>query len=131
RVSLRLSSPVVDLIMSAGKVEGVVAQCGDRAVRLRASQGVLIAAGGFARNEEMRQRFHQQPSCVQWTMANPGDTGEVIQAAMAHGAAVANMDMCVWNPVAILPDRRLGVIAGDLRKPHVMLVDADGQRFAN
>ena len=44
------------------------------------AKGVLISAGGFAHNREMRQRYGgDQPNEGKWSMSNAGDTGEAIQ----------------------------------------------------
>lgn len=131
RIPVLSSTPVTDLLHDDERVSGVVAMVGGKSVRIAARRGVLIAAGGFARNARMRSEYHRQPSSVQWTMSNPGDTGEMIEAAIGLGAATANMDMCVWNPFGILPDGSLSFLSGDLRKPHIMLVDSEANRFVN
>jgi len=60
---------------------------------------VLISAGGFAHNREMRQRFGgDQPNEGKWSMSNAGDTGEAIATAMALGAQTALMDEAWWLP---------------------------------
>ena len=49
------------------------------------AKGVVLASGGFAHNPDMRERFGgDQPNRARWSIANPGDTGEVIQIAMRH-----------------------------------------------
>ena len=40
-----------------------------------------------------------QPNDGTWTMANLGNTGEVLAAAIALGAKTDYMDEAVWNPV--------------------------------
>ena len=50
----------------------------------RARQGVLLAAGGFAHNREMRAEYGgDQPNQAKWSISNPGDTGEAMRTAMA------------------------------------------------
>ena len=67
-------------------------------IRIRARNGVLINAGGFSRNADMRRKYGPQPSSTTWTNANPGDTGELIQAAEKLGAALDLMDQAWWIP---------------------------------
>ena len=56
--------------------------------RVGARLGVLVNAGGFAHNQRMRDQY--QPGTVaDWTAAAPGDTGEMIEEMMRHGAAIA------------------------------------------
>src|SRR5581483_10314622 len=81
-------SPVKDLVVENGRVTGVIAVHNGRERRVRALDGVLINAGGFSRNREMRDRFQPHPNPWRWTNANDGDTGEMIETAMRLGAAV-------------------------------------------
>jgi 3-oxosteroid 1-dehydrogenase len=130
-VDIRTGSPVRELIQEQGRVVGVVAQQGDREVRIRATRGVLVDAGGFARNAEMRKAYGPQPSSIEWTSSNPGDTGEMLQAMMGLGAATHGLDRAIWCVSSIQPSGQLGVHANELAKPHVIVVDRQGQRFTN
>ena len=49
--------------------EGVVIERNGREVRIRARRGVVVAAGGFERNDEMRQRYQQHPVASAWAHA--------------------------------------------------------------
>ena len=101
-------SPVTQLIVEGanghGRAAGVVVERDGKAVRVGARRGVLLNVGGFARNAAMRERFHPRPSSAEWTNANPGDTGEVIEMAMALGAAVDCMDEAWWVVTSLGPD---------------------------
>ena len=97
-------TPVVDIVLDGGRVIGVIAEREGKSVRIRARNGVLLNSGGFSHNETMRKEFGRSPASTAWTSANPGDTGEVIQAAMHRGAAVDLMDEAWWIPTSVLPD---------------------------
>ncbi|UXJ50199.1 FAD-binding protein [Pseudomonas citronellolis] len=138
------SSPVDELIVEDGKVRGVVVRRGGRLLRVQARDGVLINTGGFSRNAEMRKRFQPQPSSADWTNANPGDTGELIQAAMELGAAVDCMDEAWWVVTSLGPNESLPEGAWtadgeplpfmhhlDLSLPYSIMVDQDGRRFCD
>jgi 3-oxosteroid 1-dehydrogenase len=134
---------VQDFILDKGKVIGVLAEYRGRRVEVRAKDGVLINAGGFARNTAMREEFGRKPTSGEWTNANPGDTGEVMRAAMALGADTDCLDAAWW----VITSRGLdgywpkgNVIDGkvyppmhhlDLSFPHCMMVDQDGKRFCD
>ena len=121
-----------DLIVEDGRVVGVVAERHGKEMRIRARRGVLLAAGGFARNAEMRREFSEgQPNDASWTSANPGDTGEVIQAAMELGAAVDLMDEAWWVQTSFLPDGTPLMHISERTRPHSIMVDASGERFVN
>jgi 3-oxosteroid 1-dehydrogenase len=125
------STPVIDLIIEDGRVAGVIAQRNGRTLRIRAERGVLLNAGGFSHNEAMRAEHGRQPSSTEWTVANPGDTGEVIAAAVKHGAATDLMDEAWWIPTSVLPDGSRLYAVYERSKPHGIIVDGSGHRYTN
>jgi 3-oxosteroid 1-dehydrogenase len=82
----------------------------------------------------MRKKYGPQPSNVEWTNANPGDTGEMIQIAERHGAALDLMDQAWWVPGTIPPELK-GVYPlmhnTDISKPHCIIVNRQGRRILN
>ena len=125
-------APLEDLITEDGRVVGVRTLRAGTPTLIRARRGVLLAAGGFAHNPEMRQQFGgDQPNRARWSIANPGDTGEALQAAMRLGAQTALMDEAWW-----LPSPRTGRFGQSTldqarQRPRTIYVDAAGRRFAN
>ena len=55
-VTVWLRSPMIELITDSDGVVGVVVDHDGRTVRVGARRGVMLAAGGFARNIEMREQ---------------------------------------------------------------------------
>jgi len=100
---------------------------------------VLVNAGGFSQNREMRARY--QPDLrVDLTGATEGDTGEMLQAMMKLGAATGQMDEIIGQQLMILQGREnlgngvnLMQLGGqkDIAKPHSILVDRTGARYLN
>ena len=125
------STPLIDLLIEDGRAVGVVAERKGRTVTIRARKAVLLSAGGFARNAEMRGRYGRQPSSTAWSIANPGDTGEVIERSIEHGAATDLMDDAWWIPTSIFPDGRPSSHNGERAKPGSIIVDRHGRRFFN
>jgi 3-oxosteroid 1-dehydrogenase len=125
------STPVTDLVLEDGRVVGVLAQRNGRPLRVRANHGVLLNAGGFSHNEAMRAQYGRQPASTKWTAANPGDTGEVIAAAMRHGAATDLMEEAWWIPSSVQPDGSPLYAVYERSKPHAILVDSSGSRYVN
>ncbi|MGW1712610.1 FAD-binding protein [Streptomyces sp. NPDC002156] len=131
-VPVWLESALADLVVEDGQVVGAVIHKGGRDVRVRARDGVLLAAGGFARDKEMREQYSGgRPTSARWTSANPGDTGETIRIAMAHGAATDMLDEAWWMPSWIRPDGTPVMCLSERSKPGSIIVDTAGHRYFN
>ncbi|KPI18970.1 fumarate reductase/succinate dehydrogenase flavoprotein domain protein [Actinobacteria bacterium OK074] len=127
-----LESALTDLVVEDGRVVGAVVHRDGRDLRVQARDGVLLAAGGFARDPEMRERYADgRPTSDRWTSANPGDTGETIRIAMAHGAATDMLDEAWWMPSWMMPDGTPSMCLSERSKPGSMIVDAQGRRYFN
>ncbi len=126
------STQVTDLIEDEnGVVVGVCAIRDGREIRIRARDGVLINSGGFSHNAVMREKYGRSPASTEWTVANPGDTGEVLQAAIGLGAATDLMDEAWWIPSSVLPDQSPLYAVYERSKPHAIMVDGTGERYVN
>jgi 3-oxosteroid 1-dehydrogenase len=101
---------------------------------VEARKGVLLAAGGFGHNAEMRRRYSgNQPNEGKWSIANAGDTGEVLEAAMRLGAKTDLLDEAWWLPSVFIANG--GAVAASLgsgrQRPGAIYVDSAGRRFCN
>ena len=131
-VDIRTETGVVELIEEGNRVTGVIAEHKGKRIRIGARDGVLINAGGFSRNAEMRKQYGPQPSSTEWTNANPGDTGEMIQIAEKHGAELALMDQAWWVPGTAQPQGGpYNMHNTDISKPHCIVVNRHGRRIMN
>jgi len=133
-VTIRTDSPVSELIVDEGAVKGVLTTKNGSPWRIGARLGVLVNAGGFARNQRMRDTYAPGTS-VKWTMATPGDTGEMIEEMMRHGAAIAQMDERVGNQQTLPPGAEESESKPTAQaltaSPHTILVDQTGVRYMN
>lgn len=129
---IHTGAPLVELDKEGGRVSGARIGAGGGIERIRARRGVLIAAGGFARNAQMRERYQRAPTSPDWSHANAGDTGEAIAQMEQAGAALAWMDESWWV-MGFVNDSATGSnqIVPELHKPHIILVDEAGERFVN
>ena len=130
-ISLWRNTEVRELLLKDGRVTGVIAEREGRLLNIRARRGVLLAAGGFARNGEMRRRYHQGLSDPTWSAVQPGDTGDGIRMGMAAGAAVEHMHAAWWTPTYIRPDGRAEALIIGKSMPGCIFVNRAGQRFTN
>jgi 3-oxosteroid 1-dehydrogenase len=130
-VEVWTASPLVELVAEGGAVVGVVAEHEGKKVRIGARHGVVLGGGGFAHNDEMRQKYEEHPITTTWTSANPGDLGVPVQAGMAVGAATALMDDAWWGPTILNPDGSAQFLLAERSLPHGFIVDKSGHRFFN
>ena len=94
-----------DLIVEDGRVVGARVTRDGASLNVEARKGVLLAAGGFSHNEDMRRQYSgDQPNEAQWSIANAGDTGEVLQTAMRLGAKTDLLDEAWWLPSVFIAD---------------------------
>ncbi|MBM7459498.1 FAD-dependent oxidoreductase [Rhodococcus coprophilus] len=113
---MRAQRLVVD---SAGRVVGVVAKQYGSDVAVRARQGVVLATGSFAYNDDM-VREHSPRILGRPTASIETHDGRSILMSQALGAATAHMDA---TEVAIFSDPQL--------MARGILVNGRGQRYIN
>jgi len=129
-ISIQTNSPMVELIYENGAVTGVVVEKEGRRVEVR-GKAVILAAGGFARNNAMRQQYHPHPITADWTVATGGDLGVPIQAGIAIGAATALMDDAWWGPCFTDSKGNSQFMIWERSFPYGIIVDSAGKRFMN
>ena len=131
-IRVQMETAVTGLVEKNGTVIGVTARHEGREKRIRAQSGVLINAGGFSQNLEMRKQYLPAPqSSLDYSLSNPGDTGDMIRAAMQIGAAVDQMNEAWWIVGGRLPNGVAVSHTFDITKPHSMMVDALGRRYVD
>ncbi|MFT5888182.1 MAG: 3-oxosteroid 1-dehydrogenase [Zhongshania sp.] len=126
---IQTSSAVKQLIVEDGRVTGVIVDKDGAECRIAARNGVLINAGGFARNQQMLDEYIPGVS-ADWTMVIPEDTGDLIQEGLRIGAAVAQMGERISYAVALPPGGK-GPVPMDVAKPYSVVVDQTGSRYTN
>ena len=131
---MRTEAAVTELIVDDGQVKGVVTQKDGRPWRIGTRLGVLVNAGGFAKNQAMRDEYIPGTS-TNWSLVAEGDTGEMIREMMRHGAAIGQMEEMVGNQITIPPGMEdvaiKPVVQGLTAAPHAILVDQSGARYMN
>lgn len=128
------NAAMADLVVEDGRVVGARIVRDGTPLHVEARKGVLLAAGGFGHNKEMRRRYSgDQPNEGQWSIANAGDTGEALEAAMRLGAKTDLLDEAWWLPSVFIANG--GAVAASLgsgrQRPGAIYVDPSGRRFCN
>ena len=128
-VPLWLDSPIEEFIMDDDRVVGAVINRGGERVRVGATRGVMLAAGGFESNTEWRQKYHSIDGVPSGSAYN---TGATIALAEEAGAALELMDDAWWGgSIAAFPGGSPSFIVGERSMPYSIMVDSTGRRFAN
>jgi 3-oxosteroid 1-dehydrogenase len=130
--ALWTNTAMEDLIVEDGRVVGARVARDGSTLNVEARKGVLLAAGGFSRNADMRRRYSgDQPNEAQWSVANAGDTGEVLQMAMKLGAQTDLLDEAWWLPSVFIADASARALGSGRQRPGAIYVDGTGKRFCN
>ena len=128
------NAAVEELIVEDGRVVGARVKRDGSTLSIEARKGVLLAAGGFGHNADMRRRYSgDQPNEGKWSIANAGDTGEVLQTAMRLGAKTDLLDEAWWLPSIFIADGgdAAKALGSGRQRPGAIYVDSTGRRFCN
>jgi len=129
---LWLNAPLRGLIRSEGRVSGALIERDGRTVRVRAARAVVLAAGGFERNAEMRRRYLPQSPEPRWSGSQLNNVGEALLAAQQIGAATVAMDSAWWGTSMSLPgEERARLMAVERALPGSIIVNSQGERYMN
>ena len=131
-IPIHTQTSLQSLIMDNGKVVGAIALQKGKTVRIKARKGVILAAGGFEKNQAMREQYLPKPTNTEWSAGCKTNTGDAIRIAEEVGAKLGMMDGAWWCTTKVIPDRPypfLGIINKSL--PGTIVVNKAGQRFSN
>ncbi len=138
-VGIRTRSPARRLLRDGERVTGAVLNSPDGPVEVRASRGVLLACGGFPHDAERKRALlpHAPTGTEHWSAASRGNTGDGLRLGESAGGRVGTdlLQAAALAPVSLVP-RADGSFAHfphliERAKPGLLMVRADGQRFAN
>ncbi|MFC4604100.1 FAD-binding protein [Rhodococcus kronopolitis] len=125
--ALRLNTALVELVVEDGAVVGGIVERDGERTAIRARKGVVLAAGGFEQNDELRQKYGV-PGQARDTMGPWANLGRAHEAGIAVGADTDLMGEAWWSPGMTHPD---GSSAFALWFTGGIFVNQDGKRFVN
>jgi hypothetical protein len=123
---------------------GLLQACLDEGVEVRTSarvrerpdaDAVILATGGFERDEELRRAFLRGPMLA--PVGAPSARGDGLRIAIAAGAALGNMSEAWWCPSISVPGETIDgtpmfrLILTERARPGSLIVDGSGRRFVN
>ena len=137
-IEIRLGTTVDKLVTRDGAVVGVETNNGGARHTISARRGVVICAGGFEKNQRLRDKFLTIPGTDRWSSTpDDGSWGEALEAAMAIGAATEFTETTWMIPTMILPMPNVSnydethQAVFDVGRPHSLCVNRNGDRFVD
>jgi 3-oxosteroid 1-dehydrogenase len=138
-VEMRMETKLEELVVdAAGRVTGVTVSNFGRRYDIDATHGVVLAAGGFEWNQELRDRFYPVPGLTRHSSTpEDGNRGEALIAAEKIGATTAHTEQGWWIPTMTLPMPKasnfheIHQAAFDVGRPWSVVVNRNGVRFVD
>jgi 3-oxosteroid 1-dehydrogenase len=131
-IPIWLNTEMTDLVVEDGRVTGIRVNKNGKEMTIQGRKGVVLASGGFERNQQMREKYLPKPTSAEWTSGNAGNTGLPIEKAIAQGAAIRGMDGAWWCTMIKVPGEdlpRLSIM--EKSYPGSVVVNRLGKRVAN
>ena len=129
-VPVWLSTPMKELVTEGGKVVGIVVERMGRPYRVRARKGVVLAAGGFEKNQQLRDAnvpLYPEPQLSGGVTSN---TGDALVAGQAIGAKTLNLQSTWAAPVFYVPGEDRGRLCTIERAlPGCIMINSSGKRY--
>lgn len=131
-VPVWLESPLVELVKEDGAVTGAVISQRGVQMRIRARKGVVLAAGGFDKNQSMRDANAPLYPTSQYSGGVTSNTGDAIRAGEGAGAGTLNLQSAWAAPVFYVPGEDRGRLCTIERAlPGCIMVNQSGRRYLN
>ena len=131
-IPLLFNSRMTSLIEDGGRVTGVIVQQGGKTLRIGARKGVVLGAGGFEKNQALREQYLPAPTNTQWSAGNPANEGDALLAGLSLGAKTRLMKDAWWTTTLCVPDEPTPWLAiMEKSFPGSCVVNRAGERFAN
>ncbi|MEM8660519.1 MAG: FAD-binding protein [Pseudomonadota bacterium] len=131
-IPLWRNTSMTRVIDEGGKVVGVQVKRNGRRMNIQARRAVIMAAGGFEHNQQMREQYLPQPTDHRWSAGTLDNTGDAIVEGMRLGAKMHRLDEAWWcNTISVPGERipRLSIM--EKSYPGSIMVNPAGKRFSN
>ncbi|MGL4565343.1 MAG: FAD-dependent oxidoreductase [Halioglobus sp.] len=137
-VEVRLETRLEKLVVDNGEISGVTVSNFGRRYDIPAKHGVVLCAGGFEWNQELRERFFPVPGLTRHS-STPEDAnrGEALLAGLEVGADTEHTEGGWWIPTMHMPMpgasnfEEIHQAAFDVGRPHSVCVNRNGVRFVD
>ena len=137
-IPLLLNTNLEQLVVANGRVEGAVVSQNANTFTIHSSQGVILGAGGFEQNQQLRDAHLPVQTKVEWSVTPMhGNTGNAIVAGQNIGAATEFMHEAWWAPTVRIPAadtpnvNMRSALFIERSYAHSLCVNRLGKRFCN
>jgi 3-oxosteroid 1-dehydrogenase len=131
-IPLWLNTPMTRLIDEDGRVTGLEVMREGKPLRIQARKAVVLAAGGFEHNQELREKYLPKPTDHRWSAGTLDNTGDALLEGQRLGARTHRLDEAWWCNTISVPGEdipRLSVM--ERSYPGSIIVNPAGKRFSN
>jgi len=132
QIPLQFNTRFVSLVADGSSILGAVVEQGGKSIRIRTRKGVVLGAGGFEKNQTLREQYLPAPTNTDWSAGNDANEGDALLAGLALGAKTRLMGDAWWTTTLCVPGEpkpRLAIMEKSF--PGSCVVNRAGQRFAN
>lgn len=135
RGTLTLGRALVAGLLEACLDAGVAIRAGERVRSLPDADAVVLATGGFERDDALRDAFLRGPMLA--PVGAPGARGDGLRMAMAAGAQLGLMSEAWWCPAITIPGDRIDgvpmhrLILTERARAGSLIVNGSGRRFVD
>lgn len=127
-VSIELSTPLKDIVLEDDKIVGVEVEKDGQPHFIKA-KAVILAGGGFERNEELRKKYHNIGT--DWTSASPDNTGDMLLISQKHNIDTELLDDAWWGPMTLDAKGARKFLVYERSMPHSIIIDQTCERYFN
>lgn len=128
-VITHLNTAATELVQEDGKVVAVKANFDGKEITYKASNGVILATGGFGSNLDMRIKYNEEMNEKILSTNSVGSTGDGITMAEKLGVQLVDMEYIQTYPTCD-PETGTLLYVGDVRlEGRSILVNKEGKRF--
>ena len=133
--TLTAGKSLLGCLLEACLDAGVELRTGTRVTELPEDGAVVLATGGFDRDEQLVRAFLRGPMLA--PTGAPGLVGDGLRLAMGAGAALGAMSEAWWCPATRIPGETIDgepmfrLLLPERTRPRSLMVDGSGRRFVD
>ncbi|MBB4632680.1 FAD-dependent oxidoreductase [Sphingosinicella soli] len=131
-ITIERNARLVELIRDGEIVTGAVVEIGGKLFKVKASKAVILGAGGFERNPDLRAQNLTRSTNPDWSGGQSNNTGDALTAALAVGAKAIRLDSAWWAPTIRVPGHESAwPLFFERSLPGSIIINAVGRRYVN